>query len=157
MILIYWSFRNRNQIISLLCLKLCRGVHCSLGHGQALANAIHSTWNILTNPLSFPLTLELSAIITSPGNCPLTALTRSNPFIVSLRCDLKFPWMSVSWPWIASMLCCSRCMHDTVQALDSQPGLHPPGAYSLLGKQTITEYNKEHACHCPHRIELTEN
>lgn len=104
MIIIYWSFWSTNQIISLLAQSTAE-VSAVL-RVKARPLGLSAPPGKLQLSPSFPLTWELSSINTSLANCPLAPLMRSNASTVTLRRDVKFHWMSMSWSWIASTLCC---------------------------------------------------
>ena len=101
-------------------------------------------WNVLPNPLFYSHL---------PGNAAHLLLLQGavrSIYYITLRCDLKFLWMSASRPEeplysIAAregMWAAHRTL-DTVQALASQQGLYLHGASSSLGKRITVNHKKE--------------
>lgn len=151
----YRSFRSTNQILSLVCLELYRGILSPLGGGQAFADAVCSPGMLPPTLSIMPLTLQVSSIIAS-GIVPDRLHDNSEELF------------GISWDECVSTLRSLRALavregtlvvhgvHSAVQALDSHLNLSLHGACSLLGKQTAIKLGNDHDCHRPPFTELTE-
>ena len=130
----YRSFRNTNQILSLVCLELCRGIRGPLGGGQAFADAACSPGMLPPTLSIIPLTLQLSSIIALGIVPDLLHDNSEEPFgiswdeHVSTMGNLHALWLFMRARWL--------CMEVYTDSLLNLP-LH--GACSLLGKQTAVK------------------